>query len=246
MASTNEDKREKLKEVFEQTIKGNENAIQDLIDDLIEIEPIIEYWTPSCEGFDTKIVSLISNINTLKSEIVSIHATASANPHFCGDTVGISTMFKDVVYNLSFNVNQEDYITADHYDYDPNGEETAFNVITTELVTQNVGYGTLSKYVPNDPTAGIGSTFRNIGSGGGSCANFAKEIAEKEKKIEALRVELIPLLEPVNFLKQERLPYHVRRYRDKVEIVSLNAQNVRLDKGLEALNNSTFDPYTAK
>jgi len=245
MASTNEDKREKLIELFEDTIKGNESSIQDLIDDLIEIDPIIEYWTPSCEGFDREIVRLVSNINALKSDIVVLHTNAYNVG--CGTTVGITTMFKDVAYNLSFNLNQEDYIVPDHYDYNSDGEETAFNVIINVLSNENVGYGTLSKYVPNDPTAGIGSIFYNVGIGSDSgelCAEFVDQIVEKQSQIESLRLKVIPLIEPVNFLKEERLPYHVRRYRNKVEIIALNSQNVRLDMGINALKNPAFNPYT--
>ena len=116
MSNINATKRETLKGVFAESIRGNNGFIQDLNEDLIEIEPIIESFTPSCEGFDTKIVALASSINSIKSEIVVLHTNAYNVG--CGTTVGISTMRQDTLLNLSYKISDENYVDPDHSDFD--------------------------------------------------------------------------------------------------------------------------------
>lgn len=241
MSNINGIKKETLKGVFAESIRTHNGFIQDHNEDLIEIEPIIESFTPSCEGFDTKIVSLVSNINIIKSEIVVLHTNAYAVG--CGNTVGISTMFQDTVLNLSYKVSDENYVDTDHSDFDfP--VNNPFDVVSTVLTSGNVGYGTFSKHVPDDPTAGIGTLYASIGSGGPSCPGFASQITAKEDQITSLRDELISLASKVNAIKEERVPYHYRRFRNKVDIIELNEKNAKLNIAAEALNNPIYDPYT--
>lgn len=241
MSNINGIKKETLKGVFAESVRGNIGFIQDLNEDLIEIGPIIESFTPSCEGFDTKIVSLVSNINSIKSEIVVLHTNAYAVG--CGNTVGISTMFQDTVLNLSYKVSDENYVDTDHSDFDL-PVNNPFDVVSTVLTSGNVGYGTFSKHVPDDPTTGIGTLYASIGSGGPSCPGFASQIAVKEDQITSLRNELISLASKVNSIKEERVPYHYRRFRNKVDIIELNEKNAKLNIAAEALSNPIYDPYT--
>lgn len=241
MSNINATKRETLKGVFAESIRENTGFIQDLNEDLIEIEPIIESFTPSCEGFDTKIVSLASSINSIKSEIVVLHTNAYNVG--CGTTVGISTMRQDTLLNLSYKISDENYVDPDHSDFDL-PVNNPYDVVSIALTSGNVGYGTFSKHVPDDPTTGIGTLYASIGSGGPSCPSFATQIAAKETEITSLRNELVSLATKVNAIKEERVPYHYRRFRDKVDIIELNAKNARLNIAAEALSNPIYDPYT--
>lgn len=241
MSNINATKRETLKGVFAESIRGNNGFIQDLNEDLIEIEPIIESFTPSCEGFDTKIVALASSINSIKSEIVVLHTNAYNVG--CGTTVGISTMRQDTLLNLSYKISDENYVDPDHSDFDL-PVNNPYDVVSIALTSGNVGYGTFSKHVPDDPTTGIGTLYASIGSGGPSCPSFATQITAKEDQITSLRNELVSLATKVNAIKEERVPYHYRRFRDKVDIIELNAKNARINIAAEALNNPIYDPYT--
>lgn len=241
MSNINATKRKTLKGVFAESIRGNNGFIQDLNEDLIEIEPIIESFTPSCEGFDTKIVALASSINSIKSEIVVLHTNAYAVG--CGTTVGISTMRQDTLLNLSYKISDENYVDPDHSDFDL-PVNNPYDIVSIALTSGNVGYGTFSKHVPDDPTTGIGTLYASIGSGGPSCPSFATQIVAKETEITSLRNELVSLATKVNAIKEERVPYHYRKFRDKVDIIELNAKNARLNIAAEALSNPIYDPYT--
>ena len=241
MSDINAIKRETLKGIFVENIASNRSGIADADNDNLNIVPTIESFTPSCEGFDTKIVALASSINSIKSEIVSIHATALADG--CGDSMSVSTMFQDTVLNLSYKISDENYVDPDHSDFD-GPVNNPYDIVSAVLTSGNVGYGTFSKHIPDDPTTGIGDLYASIGSGGSSCADYATQIAEKESQITLLRNELIGLTTAVNVIKEERVPYHYRRFRNKVDIIELNAQNVRFNIALEAINNSALDPYT--
>lgn len=241
MSDINRIKRETLKAVFAESTRDNNGFIADANNDNIDIAPIIESFTPSCEGFDRRIVALASSINSIKSEIVVLYT--NAYDVGCGTTVGISTMFQDTVLNLSYKISDENYVDPDHSDFD-GPVNNPYDIVSIALTSGNVGYGTFSKHIPDDPTTGIGSTYADIGSGGPSCPGYATQIAAKETEITSLRNELISLTDPVNVIKEERVPYHYRRFRNKVDVIELNEKNTKLNIAAEALNNPIYDPYT--
>jgi hypothetical protein len=233
-------KRETLKGVFVENIEANKGGIVDANNDNIDIAPIIESFTPSCVGFDAKILSLASSINSIQSDIVNLYEIAYNDG--CGG--GVGTYFQDTVKNLSYNISDENYVTPDHSDFDGVVGDP-YVVISVALSSGNVGYGTFIKFTPNDTSAGIGSLYASIGSGGLSCAGYATQIAQKEAEITSLRNELNSLATKINVIKEERVPYHYRRFRNKVDIIELTAQNVRLNNGLDTLNNPAYNSYTS-
>ena len=85
MSDINRIKRETLKAVFAESTRDNNGFIADANNDNIDIAPIIESFTPSCEGFDRRIVALASSINSIKSEIVVLYT--NAYDVGCGTTV---------------------------------------------------------------------------------------------------------------------------------------------------------------
>jgi hypothetical protein len=239
MSNINAIKRETLKGVLAETIRGNIGFIQDSNQDLIEIEPIIESFTPSCEGFDTKILSIASQIQNIQSDIVNLYEIAYNAG--CGGAVG--DYFQDTVENLSYKISDENYVDPDHSDFDA-PVNNPYDVVSVALTSGNVGYGTFTKFTQNNTSAGIGSTYTSIGSGGPLCPGYATQIAAKEALLEPLRAEIISLIVPVNAIKEERVPYHYRRFRDKVDIIELNAKNAKINIAVEVLNNPVYDPYT--
>ena len=140
---------------------------------------------------------------------------------------------------MSYEVSDENYVG-----------DSPFNIIITTLSSGNIGYGTFLTNTQNDPTAGIGTEYANLATCYGSpcisgtCVSYASSIAVKQSEITSLRTELNSLIAPVNSIKTERINYHVRRYADKVGIIELTAEKVRINTAIVALNNPTFDSFT--
>lgn len=236
-----EPQKTKLVNLLSETISSNESAIESLEESLLEVEEVISYFEPSCIGFDSRIVSLASSINNIKGEIVTLHANAYAVG--CGTTVGISTIYQDVVRNRSYNISTSTYDGEDPYD-----------VIVSTLLSSNVGYGTFLTYTKDDTTSivGTGNSYADVGTCYGShqgcttpiCTVYANSISSKDSQIYSLRAELSNLIGPVNAIKTERVDYQIRRYGDKYSIRTLTEENVRINNSLTILNNPTYDPYT--
>jgi len=232
-----EPQKSNLLNLLSDTVSSNKSAIESLQESLIEIEEIIDYFEPSCIGFDSEILSLVSDINTIKGEIVILNSNANAAG--CGTTVGLSTIRQDIVRTLSYN------ISSDNYD----GEDP-FDITISTLSNGNIGYGTFLTYTQNDATTGIGTSFANIGICYGfpcipaNCVSYASSIAAKESQITVLRNELSVLINPINIIKGERVDYQLRRYGDKYSIRILTEENIKVSIAITTLNNPIYDPYT--
>ena len=232
-----EPQKSNLLNLLSDTVSSNGSAIESLQESLIEIEEIIDYFQPSCIGFDSEILSLVSDINTIKGEIVILNSNANAAG--CGTTVGLSTIRQDIVRTLSYN------ISSDNYD----GEDP-FDITISTLSNGNIGYGTFLTYTQNDSTTGIGTSFANIGICSGfpcipaNCVSYASSIAAKESQITVLRNELSVLINPINIIKEERVDYQLRRYGDKYSIRILTEENIKVSIAITTLNNPIYDPYT--
>ena len=55
-----EPQKSNLLNLLSDTVSSNGSAIESLQESLIEIEEIIDYFEPSCIGFDSEILSLVS------------------------------------------------------------------------------------------------------------------------------------------------------------------------------------------
>lgn len=232
-----EPQKSNLLNLLSDTVSSNGSAIESLQESLIEIEEIIDYFEPSCIGFDSEILSLVSDINTIKGEIVILNSNANAAG--CGTTVGLSTIRQDIVRTLSYN------ISSDNYD-----DEDPFGITISTLSNGNIGYGTFLTYTQNDSTTGIGTSFANIETCFGfpcipaDCVSYASSIAAKESQITVLRNELSVLINPINIIKEERVDYQLRRYGDKYSIRILTEENTKVSIAITTLNNPIYNPYT--
>ena len=206
-----------LIKLFNGSISGNLESIADSETKIKEIQPIIDEFDPSCKGLDTRIVSLVGNINTLKTEIVTLYSNAYAVG--CGTTVGVSTVFSDTAIDSSYNLSSSSYDSDDPYEINN--------------VTQS-GIG--SAY------ASVDSCFRG-GCVSANCTNFASQIAIKENQITILQSELDNLVPSVNSLKTERVDYQVIRWADKYSIRTLKEENERIKISLGILDDAKYDAY---
>ena len=226
-----------LLKLFRDTIDQNIDLIADNEVNIQEIQPTIDDFDPSCRGLDTRIVSLVSSINTLRTEIVSIHSKAYAVG--CGTTAGATVIYPDTAIDSSY------YLSSSSYDSDE-----PYEVNNVVLTSSNVGFGTFVIYTKNDnKVTGLGSAYADIGScyGGGcisgNCTNFSNQITTKQNQIAILRSELDNLVPSVNSIKTERVDYQIRRWADKNTIRSLTEENQRIAISLAVLTNDDYDSF---
>jgi prefoldin subunit 5 len=232
-----EPQKTELKILFNGSIDSNLSSIVNSESKLKEIQPVIDTFDPTCKGLDREIVSIAANINTLKSEIVTLHSNAYAVG--CGTTVGVTTVFPDTVVDSSFNLSSSTYDSDDPYE-----------ITNITLTTSNVGFGTFVIYTPsNNQVSGLGSAYADIGScyGGGcisgNCTNFANQITAKQNQIISLQSQLNDLTSASNSIRTERVDYQVIRWADKYSIRTLKEENQRIRIALDVLDDARYDPY---
>jgi len=232
-----EPQKTELKILFNGSIDSNLSSIEDSESKLKEIQPVIDTFDPACKGLDREIVSIVANINALKSEIVTLHSNAYAVG--CGTTVGIATIFPDTVVDSSFNLSSSTYDSDDPYE-----------VTNVTLTTSNVGFGTFVIYTPsNKQVSGLGDAYGDIdscygmGCISGDCTNFANQIATKQNQIISLQSQLNSLTSASNAIRTERVDYQVIRWADKYSIRTLKEENQRIRIALDVLDDARYDPY---
>lgn len=226
-----------LIKLLEGTISDNVDLIGQNQVSIEESQVIIDDFDPSCKGLDGRIVTLTSNINTLKAEIVSLHSQAYAVG--CGTTAGASIIYPDTIVDSSYNLSIPSY-----------DDDQPYEINNTTLTTSNVGFGTFVIYTKNNSTSvGVGTSYGDIGSCyrvgcvSGNCTNFANQISIKQNQLLILQSELDGIVPSVNSLKTERLDYQIRRWSDKHTIRNLIEENQRIQLSIGVLNNPNYDSY---
>jgi len=224
-----------LLKLFQGTIEQNIDLIADNEVSIQEIQPVIDDFDPSTKGLDRQIVSLVSNINTLKSEIVSLHSQAYAVG--CGTTAGETTVYPDTAIDSSYNLSSPSYDLDEPYE-----------ITNQTLSSSNVGFGTFVIYTKNNnQVSGLGSAYASIEScfrlpcTSGTCSNFANQITQKQNQIITIQAQVDKLSFSVNSLKTERVDYQIRRWSDKHTIRNLKEENERINASINVLNNPEYD-----
>jgi hypothetical protein len=139
-----------LTEVLNEKLVSNNDAISFLNESKSESQENIDLFSSPSINVDRKIVSIAASIIALQTEIVSLSQNAYAVG--CGTTVGVATVFPDVVRVYSENMSSPTY----------NGEDP-FDSSNTLLISANVGIGTWLVYTQNDSTqTGIGSLYGDL------------------------------------------------------------------------------------
>ena len=229
--------KDNLLKLFQGTIDSNIDLIADNEVSIQESQVIIDDFDPSTKGLDRQIVSLVSNINTLKSEIVSLHSQAYAVG--CGTTAGATTVYPDTAVDSSYNISIPSYDNDEPYE------------VTNQTLTSSiVGFGTFVIYTKNNSqVAGLGSAYGSVGScfrtpcTSGTCSDFATQITEKQNQIVAIQAQVDKLSFSTNSLKTERVDYQIRRWADKHTIRNLKEENERINASISILNDPEYDSF---
>lgn len=232
--------KDNLINLFEETIKDNKETIEENKISIVESQTIIDDFTPSCTGFDGRIVSLVGQINALKAEIASLNLAAYNTG--CGTTIGSSNIYPDTAIDNYYNLSSPTYEDDDPY-----------QITSQTLTVSNVGFGTFLTYVSdNSQAASLGISYASIGScdgsrvmgcNSGTCASYATQISNKQSQIVELRSQISPLILAVNVLKTERINYQTRRWSDLHTNKELGIENEFLGEAIRILNDPVNDPY---
>ena len=229
--------KDNLLKLFQGTIDQNIDLIADNEVSIQEIQPVIDDFDPSCKGIDRQIVTIVNNINTLKTEIVTLYSEAYAVG--CGTTGGATVVYPDTAIDSSYNLSNPSYDSDEPYE-----------VTNQTLTTSNVGFGTFVIYTKsNNQVTGLGSAYGSIQScfgipcTSGNCINYSNQITEKQNQILTLQAQVDNLSFSVNSLKTERTDYQIRRWADKYTIRNLKEENERINLSISVLNNPNYDLY---
>lgn len=227
-----------LNNLLKDRLSSNNESINIITNEsLPETQSKIDNFTPSCTGFDTRIVSLASSINNIQNDIVILHSNAYAVG--CGTTVGQTELYPDTIQVKSFNISISNYD-----DDDPFAEST------TTLTSSNVGFGTFTLYTQNNSSvSGLGIIYADIGNCygvgciSGDCTTYLNQITAKEAELVPLRLELSSLRDSVNSLKFLRTDYEEQRWADKNTIKQLQQEIIQIGIALTNLNNPQYDSF---
>ncbi len=228
---------EPLINVLKEKNAGNTQTISYMNQVKPETQTIIDYFTTPTKNVDNQIVPIVSQINTLKAEIVSLAAGAYAVG--CGTTGGSTIVYPDVVRNFVANLSSDSYSGNDPY-----------GTTSSALSSSNVGIGTLLVYTQNDSSqSGIGSLYASINSCfrpktliplvacvSGECVSFASSITTRQNQITVLASQIVSLVSNSNSLRRERIDYEIQRYSYNQSIVYLTSRNNQINSTITILS----------
>lgn len=184
----------------------NNNGISYIEQEKPKTQADIELFSPTLVKVDNDIVTLVGEINSLKSQIVTL--STNAFNVGCGTTTGATTIFPDRVVSKTPN-----YCSATYDGIDPYG-----NTDNT-LSASNVGIGSFLIYNQSDTSqSGIGSLFGTIGScfrtpcTSAVCVSTASSITILQSRITTLQAQVSSLTTKSNAVKEQRSEYEIARY----------------------------------
>ena len=230
---------EKLTKKLNDRISSNETAIGHIEEEIPKQDEIINEFTEIVIPIDNEVVSITSQINDLKNQIVVLSQQAYSVG--CGTTSGATIIYPDTVQTYSENMTSSSYDGADPFGGQSN----------TSLTSSNVGVGTFLVYVQDDSSqSGIGTLYAGISSCYNSllgcdyvfgqdstvCTGYASSIAALESQISPLRAQLPNKISDSNAIKTERRYSQTERYGQKRGIASLNERNGEMKSAIEVIN----------
>ena len=230
---------EKLTKKLNDRISSNETAIGHIEEEIPKQDETINEFTEIVIPIDNEVVSITSQINDLKNQIVVLSQQAYSVG--CGTTSGATTIYPDTVQTYSENMTSPSYDGTNPYGGQSN----------TSLTSSNVGVGTFLVYVQDDSSqSGIGTLYAGISSCYNSllgcdfvfgqdstvCTGYASSIAALESQISPLRAQLPNRISDSNAIKTERRYSQTERYGQKRGIASLNERNGEMKSAIEVIN----------
>lgn len=223
---------EKLIKKLNDRISSNTTAIGFIEDEIPKQDEIINEFTEIVIPIDKEVVSITSQINDLKNQIVVLSNQAYSVG--CGTTVGVTTIYPDTVQSYSENMTSSSYDGSDPYGGQNN----------TSLTSSNVGVGTFLIHVQDDSSqSGIGTLYGSIETCfrfpcvSGDCVSYASSIAALESQIVTLRNQLSTPISNSNAIKKERRYSQTERYGQKKGIASLKERNDEMKSSIGVINN---------
>lgn len=231
---------ENLVEKLNNRISSNKTAIGFIEAEIPGYEETISEFIETTIPIENKIISVTSSINSLKQQIISV-ATSAFNVG-CGTTVGIATVYPDIVKTHSEN------ITSSSYDgIDPFGGETS-----SVLSSSNVGIGKLLVLTKNDSSqTGLGTLYGVIGScfslscNATICLDFNSQILNLQSQIVTLRGQLPSEMSKVNNIRIEKKNAEIERYGQKRGVAALKQRNSEMEFAISAINVISPTPVNA-
>lgn len=220
-----------LTDLLSQKSVGNTQSISALTDRNPKVQTNIDLFTPICNNVDTQIVAIAASIVTLQTEIVTLSTNAYAVG--CGTTVGVSTVYPDVVRTYKYNLCTSTYDGTAPYE-----------ITVSTLNSGNIGVGTFLIYTQNDSSQiGIGSSFGSVGTcyraldgcTSGVCASYASSISTRQSQLVTLRNQLSTLVSSSNKVKRERIDYEIERFSNNYTIRILTEENTRISAAITTI-----------
>jgi len=223
----------KLTDNLNQKITSNEYSITIIEGNKPETQEAIELFSFPTIKIDSQIVAITTQINSLQSQIVSLSENAFAVG--CGTTVGVTTVYPDVVRTYSENISSSTY-----------DGESPFSSSSSALSSANVGVGTYLVYTQNDNTqSGIGSLYADLQTcyrtpcTSGVCVSHASSISTLQSEVSILQTQLSNLVSDSNKIKTERREYEIERYAQNYSIKILENTNTRISLAITAIQNNS-------
>ena len=224
---------EKLIKKLNDRISSNETAIGGIEEEIPKQDETINEFTQIVTPIDNEVVSITSQINGLKNQIVVLSQQAYSVG--CGTTSGATTIYPDTVQTYSENMTSSSYDGADPFGGQSN----------TLLTSSNVGVGTFLVYNQDDSSqSGIGTLYASISSCNNSllgcnstiCTGYASSIAALESQIPPLRAQLPNKISDSNAIKTERRFSQTERYGQKNGLATLNQRNSDMNSVIGVIN----------
>lgn len=225
-----------IKKELNTKISTNNTAIGFIEQEIPKSQALIDSYSPYLQKLDDQIISITASINDLKNQIVVL--SEDARSVGCGTTVGMSTVYPDIVRYHTENATSESYDGKD-----PFGGQSS-----SPLNLSSVGVGTILILTQNDSSgAGIGTLYGGIGScfspGIGSCltdadcTGYATSIASLNTQITTLRNQLPTIISNSNSLREERRYSQIERYGQKRGVAELKSRNSSMQSTISVLEN---------
>lgn len=220
-----------LNNVLNERIEGNKNTIKIIEDQKPENQKTIELFDEPTKTSDNKIISLISDINTAKGQIAILSQSARAAG--CGTTVGVTTIYPDVVRVAKFNTSSSTY----------NGD-SPFSVTTQILSSSNSGIGTKNIFTQSDSSqSSIGSLYADIGTCYDipctvGCGDTSIEIQNLQTLISNKQSEIQSMISNINDLKYTRHDWEIERYSFNKGIQHMNNKNTQYQNAINIMGGS--------
>lgn len=219
---------------LEQKKKNNENAIEYVAQEKPNAEAEIELFSPSLVKVDSDIVSLVSEINDLKAEIVVL--SLNAFNVGCGTTVAATTVYPDRVISKTPNYSSSSYSGTDPY---ANTDNT--------LGSSNVGIGSFLIYNQDDTSqVGLGTLFADTGAcyrnivipplcDVSVCVSHASSITVLQNRIDVLQAQVSNLVPKSNAIKEQRSESEITRYGYNQTSRLLTEKNAQIDLAIKTI-----------